>query len=216
MKLKKIASLMLAGIMAVSMLAGCKSGSTNNGNAGSSSSQPTTTGVVAAVESGIKSWNSDLEIDVKSSGTFNDAIDALFAKNFDGRINDGVIVRTMNWVFDVKTGDLQNANDWNLLSDGNKIAIDTNVKDGTERYRFAIIPVTKADGDVNVYAGNKLGEAMKDLKNIVDTKAAGVSYEYMDVDYTMYVTDEATTMADGSEVNYVIVYMVASYSAHIA
>ena len=216
MKLKKIASLMLAGIMAVSMLAACKSGSTNNGNAGSSSSQPTTTGVVAAVESGIKSWNSDLEIDVKSSGTFNDAIDALFAKNFDGRINDGVIVRTMNWVFDVKTGDLQNANDWNLLSDGNKIAIDTNVKDGTERYRFAIIPVTKADGDVNVYAGNKLGEAMKDLKNIVETDATGVSYEYMDVDYTMYVTDEATTMADGSEVNYVIVYMVASYSAHIA
>ena len=36
MKLKKIASLALAGIMAVSMLAGCKDG--NNGNSGSSSS----------------------------------------------------------------------------------------------------------------------------------------------------------------------------------
>ena len=38
MKLKKIASLMLAGIMAVSMLAGCKSA--DNGNGGASSSQP--------------------------------------------------------------------------------------------------------------------------------------------------------------------------------
>ena len=39
MKLKKIASLALAGIMAVSMLAGCKDG--GNGNGGSSSSEPT-------------------------------------------------------------------------------------------------------------------------------------------------------------------------------
>ena len=39
MKLKKIASLALAGIMAVSMLAGCKDG--GNGNNGSSSSEPT-------------------------------------------------------------------------------------------------------------------------------------------------------------------------------
>ena len=215
MKLKKIASLMLAGIMAVSMLAACGEGK-GNSSSSSSSSQPTTTGVVAAVESGIKSWNSDLEINVKSSGKFDDAIDALFAKNFDGRINDSVIVSAMNLVFDVKTGDLKNANEWNLLAGGANNNIDGDVKDGRKFHRFAIIPVTKADGDVNVYAGNKLGEAMKDLKNIVETKANDVPYEYMDVDYTMYVTDEATTMADGSEVNYVIVYMVASYSAHIA
>ena len=50
MKLKKIASLMLAGIMAVSMLAGCKSGDTNNGGAGSSSSEQTnTSGYTASV-----------------------------------------------------------------------------------------------------------------------------------------------------------------------
>ena len=41
MKLKKIASLALAGIMAVSMLAGCKDG--GNGNSGSSSSETTNT-----------------------------------------------------------------------------------------------------------------------------------------------------------------------------
>ena len=41
MKLKKIASLMLAGIMAVSMLAACGEGNTINENPGSSSSEPT-------------------------------------------------------------------------------------------------------------------------------------------------------------------------------
>ena len=41
MKLKKIASLMLAGIMAVSMLAACGEGNNINENPGSSSSEPT-------------------------------------------------------------------------------------------------------------------------------------------------------------------------------
>ena len=41
MKLKKIASLMLAGIMAVSMLTACGDSTTNNTGDGSSSSQPT-------------------------------------------------------------------------------------------------------------------------------------------------------------------------------
>ena len=45
MKLKKIASLMLAGIMAVSMLAGCKSGTTPNDDS-SSSQVPAATNVV--------------------------------------------------------------------------------------------------------------------------------------------------------------------------
>ena len=45
MKLKKIASLALAGIMAVSMLAGCKDG-TNQEDPSSSSQVPTTTNVV--------------------------------------------------------------------------------------------------------------------------------------------------------------------------
>ena len=51
MKLKKIASLALAGIMAVSMLAGCKDG--DNGNGGSSSSGTTVTAapIVSAMNS---------------------------------------------------------------------------------------------------------------------------------------------------------------------
>ena len=49
MKLKKIASLMLAGIMAVSMLAGCK-GNAVNENPGEQPEEPTTSGYSAVFE----------------------------------------------------------------------------------------------------------------------------------------------------------------------
>ena len=59
MKLKKIASLMLAGIMAVSMLAGCKSGSKEE-NSGASSSEPTTVSGAAAGINAELNWNKDV------------------------------------------------------------------------------------------------------------------------------------------------------------
>ena len=73
MKLKKIASLALAGIMAVSMLAACGEG-TNNGNSGSSSSQPTTASVVSTVKNAIADKNSDLVITVEENTALNDAM----------------------------------------------------------------------------------------------------------------------------------------------
>ena len=70
MKLKKIASLMLAGIMAVSMLAGCKTAS-DNGNGGASSSEPTTTtGYSALLEDNLGKTVTD-----KSYVTFADNAD---------------------------------------------------------------------------------------------------------------------------------------------
>ena len=73
MKLKKIASLALAGIMAVSMLAACGEG-TNNGNSGSSSSQPTTASVVSTVKNAIADKNSDLVITVEENTALNNAM----------------------------------------------------------------------------------------------------------------------------------------------
>ena len=49
MKLKKFAAMMLAGVMAVSMLAGCSGKGTNGGNNGANQPEPTPeTGIVAA------------------------------------------------------------------------------------------------------------------------------------------------------------------------
>ena len=49
MKLKKIASLMLAGIMAVSMLAACGEGKGNSNSGSSSSSQTTNSGYSSTI-----------------------------------------------------------------------------------------------------------------------------------------------------------------------
>ena len=73
MKLKKIASLALAGIMAVSMLTACGEG-TNNSNSGSSSSQPTTASVVSTVKNAIADKNGDLVITVEENTALNNAM----------------------------------------------------------------------------------------------------------------------------------------------
>ena len=78
MKLKKIASLMLAGIMAVSMLAGCKDG-TNQEEPSSSSQVPTTTNVVtyandalSGAEKGVFTFKSSSELDTILQAAAND------------------------------------------------------------------------------------------------------------------------------------------------
>ena len=101
MKLKKIASLMLAGVMAVSMLTACGSnGNTGNGNNGNENPDPTpaTTSVVDAVNKGQSAANA-----VKIDFTVNSELDNALAKavsvygndadeDIMGITNTGVIV----------------------------------------------------------------------------------------------------------------------------
>ena len=78
MKLKKIASLMLAGVMAVSMLTACgNNGGTGNGNNGNENPDPTpaTTSVVDAVNKGQSAANA-----VKIDFTVNSELDNALAK----------------------------------------------------------------------------------------------------------------------------------------
>ena len=71
MKLKKIASLMLAGIMAVSMLAGCSNGNSNSGNNGGETN--TATGVAAAFNDAQASTNA-AKITFSSDATLDAAL----------------------------------------------------------------------------------------------------------------------------------------------
>ena len=73
MKLKKIASLALAGIMAVSMLAGCKDG--GNGNSGSSSSENTGTATGYSAMLGEKAAETLSDNDLDEIFTFADDAD---------------------------------------------------------------------------------------------------------------------------------------------
>ena len=78
MKLKKIASLMLAGIMAVSMLAGCGEGK-GNGNSGSSSSQPTVNTGLSAEVVGMSAFKSLKNVTGVDNATLQKAVDAAAA-----------------------------------------------------------------------------------------------------------------------------------------
>ena len=77
MKLKKIASLALAGVMAVSMLAGCEGKGANNNGGNSNNEEPvvSTTPVVDAVNKGQSASN-----DVKINFTTNASMDAALKK----------------------------------------------------------------------------------------------------------------------------------------
>ena len=100
----------------------------------------------------------------------------------------------------------------NANSDGNK-----GYKDGDTAYAFAVVPVTNTAFDKN--AGDMIGYALRDLKNIVPTKtdnaSNALSYENLNVDYTMYVTAQDATMANNSVVTYVIAVLKADYSARV-
>ena len=78
MKLKKIASLMLAGVMAVSMLAGCSgngSNSGNNGNGNNTVVEPGTPSIVTAFNDG-----QDEDNKVKVTFSSNASLDAALKK----------------------------------------------------------------------------------------------------------------------------------------
>ena len=95
MKLKKIASLMLAGVMAVSMLAGCSTGSNggNNGNEGEGEGEGTATGYSAMLGAAVSDEVKDMDyVTFADSNTDQTALAAASAF-----VSDKVLE---NWVKD--------------------------------------------------------------------------------------------------------------------
>ena len=217
MKLKKIASLALAGIMAVSMLTACDTTSNNQPNV---PEEPTASDVVSAVEAGIKSWNSDLEITVKSSDNMDAAIEKVFDTYTDYKVDEDVIVEALNTVFGLGTF----PNGMNrLFSDFVDVSNvvphlnnnDDSYSDGDTAWAYTVVPVTKVAFDTE--AGDKIGHALEGLENVVESSsnAGAGKYEYMNVNYTLYVTAEDATMANNNVNSYVIAVLKADYSARV-
>lgn len=99
MKLKKIASLALAGIMAVSMLAGCSNGENNNGgNSGDDNTviTPSTTPVVDAVNKG-----QDVTNDVKITFTADSKLDAALQKAVSVYGTDSTTAELKNAIYNM-------------------------------------------------------------------------------------------------------------------
>ena len=226
MKLKKIASLMLAGIMAVSMLTACGTSTADDTQKPDQSEEPVVADVVSAVEKGIKAHNSDLEINVTTSQNMDAAIEEVFGTLTDFKISETVLVTTLRAVFGMKDF----GNDYDLgyensnfidhpesLEWMNNQQTGAVYKGGDSTWVYAYIPVHNNAFDTQ--AGEAIGYALRDLENVIPSAAddaiGSLNYENLNVDYTMYVTAQDATMSNNSVVTYVVAVLKADYSARV-
>ena len=138
MKLKKIASLMLAGIMAVSMLAACGEGKDNGGNAGSSSSETPVAGysadILDATGAGTKSLmdaedDGTLNAAVKAAGVeVNNSSDLDFLRNFNKQFNENASNADVIRIRDAFVGNLNTDTEYVTSNSGKARVISENGK----------------------------------------------------------------------------------------
>ena len=190
MKLKKIASLMLAGIMAVSMLAACGEGNTINENPGSSSEVPSTSAVVSTVSSVLKTQKSNLTVDVKESPFLNDRLDEIIAKHTLKDIKNGDYVEDgVNAAFGV-TGAMNLAT--NVLNFTNNTYLNNVDFDGEDFWVYAVID----NGDVSATENQILAaKYIADKLNAMNAKDEIVvaADEVYNMDATLYVAQRDVT-----------------------
>ena len=178
MKLKKIASLMLAGIMAVSMLAACGEGTGNN-NGGASSSEPTTTAGYSAKILNLSTLKDLKSISAKDSTMLENAVKAAAAVKGKDQT-----AAHMSTIYEIDT--LQNAK--TMLSEAKKV-----LGDATNENWNSVKNIAKNDDntvyDLYVVAANMGEDVINELvadqlelifKNGVkpDAVAAGDTYSY--------------------------------------
>ena len=183
MKLKKIASLALAGIMAVSMLAGCKDG--GNGNSGSSSSENTNTSTGLSAEvlalTALSDWKN---VKAEDNAKLNDAIKAMAktsAVNYDKDIkaartglvdlaSSNELGQMWNQAEKIMAG--ATAENWGDLkaTDGAKSAV---------RYDIYYVSGALSDAVINGLIADKIDDIATNPAGIgVPNPGTGDTYEY--------------------------------------
>ena len=209
MKLKKIASLALAGIMAVSMLTACGEG-TNNGNSGSSSSQPTTASVVSTVKNAIADKNSDLVITVEENTALNNAMKKFNEDNTKLYPQVGETTVRDNVLDDV-FGNLENAHRM-LNPDNMENFVNSLMAKENTLYRYAVVSngAGSSADSVRTLAANAIAESMKDLQNVVDTGSKTIN-----ISYTMYVYEDSMVTNDNKTEPYVVAVLKATSKTNV-
>ena len=215
MKLKKIASLMLAGVMAVSMLAGCSGNSTidddntDNDNQGDVS----TSSVVSAIDDAIKTY-SDATVEVKESAFLNTRLESLTENwSYQELTNYDLVEKNLQSIFGKKMTELS------IMKDKDLVEI---ARDG-EKWYYDIVTVDKVSGTTPlVKAANQIAPKLAGLKDeyicseLTGWKGPGwgnhgsvmvdVSYT---ADYTMYVSQVTSTKTGDTALPVFIVVLQA-------
>ena len=207
MKLKKIASLMLAGIMAVSMLAGCKSGSNNNNNDDSSSSQPT---VQTSELSGILNetrtdWvKTNLKLSYTDSSSLNKILSAV-AEDVYGSDSDAVETAAGKNNFasaaDVTAGVGSKISE---KMNGTFVTAFNSFAAGKGTYKMVKV-YTVGGGYDEKAAGNAIASS---LNNVVGSANAVVSNGTLRADYSAEVAAVKVTSNDHPEQNAWVIAVV--------
>ena len=204
MKLKKIASLALAGIMAVSMLTACGEGTGNNTNPPASSEQ-TTSNVVSVVKDAIARENAGLTITVAENSTLNAAMDKFNADpaNVVVSVIDNDIVGVLNDVFGKMTFTSGYSFAGTTLDD---VLNDSTLKSGDKTWEYAVYTNGKITADAcRTMAANDLASALKDVTNVFDGDYSTV----LNNSYTLYLYEGTVQDANENTVPYIIAVLKA-------
>ena len=219
MKLKKIASLALAGVMAMSMLAGCAEANANS-TPDPQPEQPTASNVVSAIQNGIDSHNPNLEVTVMSSNMLDQRMEKIFDTASDHKDEVEVVAANVSDVFGIRADDEAfSATNSNFMTTATVLPTIADAANGTRKddtiWAYTLIKVTNDNGNPYVTAGDKIGEAFAD---------AGLSNEFKDqsenkdalanlsADYTLYVYGDQTVQPNNDVDTYVVAVLEASYS----
>ena len=202
MKLKKIASLMLAGVMAVSMLAGCNSAPIDDNADDDNDDVVTPTSIVTAVNNGQNATNK-----VKIDFTSDTSLDAALVKAVDA-IGESPNAKRLNVQMARLTGMEVGFND--MLGDKDAVH-DTLIKmDGDKMERMIAVPLMSVFADkaaAEKAAAKFVDELVSQLDDTTLTKETKYDTKYADLSYTGSVSMVSSTANDGT-VNYYLAVVI--------
>ena len=195
MKLKKIASLMLAGIMAVSMLAGCKTAD-NGGNGGEGEGDVTPTSTTASVLRENLNGRAKRDVTAVSDGD----LDATLQKAVDTYYTSAMY-NIYRWNFDITndvTGDVRETDLGKAVIGNNKSSI-TEINNDTDKKTVTAVEVYVVNSSVSdAYLLEQLGEKLSDCFDSDDDYPT-MSYDQK-YDYDYEIAASIVTV-DGNDKN---------------
>ncbi len=216
MKLKKIASLALAGIMAVSMLAGCSNGNNggNNGNGnGNGNVTPVTSKIVDAVNDGQTAGNK-VKVEFKVNSKLDAALQqAVNVYGTDARPDEVFEAITVNTGLEEKSATLNNKNEYGFLTGGVTYQTAVNKKQDADGDTYTFMGVVKVTALSEDYVLNSVAKAVdqavatlsvssddKDGNGKVDV---AVDKKYYGYDYDGSISMVSVETLDGTTAYYV-------------
>ena len=205
MKLKKIASLMLAGVMAVSMLAGCSNGNDDGGSTGGNTIvTPSTSSIVTALNNGQDADNK-VKVTFSDDATLNSALKKAveYAGDHVGDNTTGAILDYTIDLMGMVPDQALATKDWE----------DAFLKNGQKRTVIGIVSASSTaywtENDFVNAVARDMNEAIADFD--ADNKNAGsndtVGQKYFTFSYTG-TASMVTSKQESGSTRYYIVYTI--------